>query len=1302
MSTVRSNKAASAPPSRATSVSREISGRFAAKTASSVGKAVLNNTTETFSDSGAGGLGGPPSSSLLETTTLSSALRALVPSNPSEFAAAHVVVESSVSSTQPIVTKQVNSTDRAVTQNGLAESSHSGGGIELSVSAASELNSSQLTQFSEDAAHHAGASSSQASVLSSPPSSQQPVFNHLSQTQTSSSSSSQEPEKDRINLDCSSDEDEAHFDPDTRSQRGSDTESESELSGGENEHKMPSSPSPFSPDSVGAPVCDCRSSAVSCLYSFCGSFTSLFSHAGEVFCDKLRTASEAIGLINDDGVVAVPTSSIYSDDVERLLRDCGSSVGSSDAYGVKRSVTLFPVGRVVDSYLDTTLFAVAGRLDLLAGCKVRIVDSDRKQWEMLVTRVREATVDGNSVRYFRFIGDIATKHMFDSPLAGSAMFDHKVYMSASTNGPAATRSVCVTFPLNKLKAHVRIVDGTLVAEAKLSDLFLDKRTIHDSRTAFKKVGVSLEHQSGRVSGNDADSDACALMSLSRLIITAAKLPERDATPCHLATLATALRESGAEFLQKEDCMVDLITTMITSSVQRPPATLASSRVNTRAAVGIGRERAVRAQSGALFFIDRVGNRESIVLDSSSDSESELDEIDYDLVCRYVVREVLIALSAASVKLLEPRVREPVVSAKGRRPLSVRENDLRQSKLSGVCNGIGGLNDGRPASAELAASAFASLRSKDFSAHNTCSDFGLHVLGFLLSRARVMNVGRLKCWKNSIRMEFYGWQKHNPSLPTGMIAMLPGHFEAITNLDLKHFEVVLPQSSTSLCIESVESMWKSMLATQPHNVVGVIAVDAIKAASATTTTSRTNNASTMADVVKSGAAPARTASTQSPSGSSAATGSENALLDAETASQLSLLARDAAKARIRDEIHRLQSADPRRKFFARVALKELNKSRCNVEAIETALTCPVMCLRGAQCQQIASKACLRLHDCAVARSMSAENMQPIVKQIRMQHQSRLSAGRREPSSRTEPRPEEQSLRVITGPSQTSLAGSSDHVDAGKPTEQTQSVANAKQDSLSKQHKVSTNPQADASGHLSKKPTRSSAISTPARRKIVSDTFEAVTVEFRDDLPTNLRSLIKKHLHLAVQVAASSVASSFGAGAESESDSQLQKASSSTSGRKRDDRSRREQNRRKKTVQAAAVISQQEATQPDSSSNANTASAASDSSNGSVAAPAQLSSPIASPQQPQEVTVGGGTRSDKPHFQADPFAFRQAVSDGFLPSNGMHGYYSQNRRPMPQPFYYPVGFSPVDHLSAGAHGQMPFYPPPHYPSFYSSSH
>ena len=305
----------------------------------------------------------------------------------------------------------------------------------------------------------------------------------------------------------------------------------------------------------------------------------------------------------------------------------------------------------------------------------------------------------------------------------------------------------------------------------------------------------------------------------------------------------------------------------------------------------------------------------------------------------MVREVLIALSA--VKLLKACVREPVVNAKGRRSLSVRENDLRHSMLSGVCNGIGGLNDGRPASAGLAASAFASLQIKDFSPHNTCSDFGLHVLGFMLSRARVMNVGRLKCWKNSIRMEFYGWQKHNPSLSTGMIAMLPGHFEAITNLDLKHFEVVLPQSSTSLYIESVESMWKSMLATQPHNVVGVIAVDVIKAASAATTSSTTSrtNASTMADVVKSITASARS-TVQSSSGSNAAGVSDQAL-DDETASQLRLLAREAAKARIRDEIRRAQAVHPRRKIFAQLALKELNKSSCNVEAIETALTCPVM-------------------------------------------------------------------------------------------------------------------------------------------------------------------------------------------------------------------------------------------------------------------------------------------------------------------------------------------------------------------------
>ena len=319
-----------------------------------------------------------------------------------------------------------------------------------------------------------------------------------------------------------------------------------------------------------------------------------------------------LSVTNSEQLLRPSTSSMMTarwrlQPLQSTMRYCGSSVGSSDAYGVKRSVTLFPVGRVVDSYLDTTLFALAGRLDLLAGCKVRIIDSDRKQWEMLVTRVREATVDGNAVRYFRFIGDIATKHMFDSPLAGSAMFDHKVYMSSSSNSSAVTRSVCVTFPLNKLKAHVRIVNGTLVAEAQLSDLFLDKKTISESRAAFKQVGVSLEHQSGRALSNDADSNACALMSLSRLIITAAKVPER-ATQDHLVSLAACLRESGAEFLHEEDCMADLITTMITSSVQRSPSTAASSRVNTRAATAVPLAVPVSVQSeprAVLSFLSTV-------------------------------------------------------------------------------------------------------------------------------------------------------------------------------------------------------------------------------------------------------------------------------------------------------------------------------------------------------------------------------------------------------------------------------------------------------------------------------------------------------------------------------------------------------------------------------------------------------------------------------------------------------------------------------------------------------------------------
>ena len=269
---------------------------------------------------------------------------------------------------------------------------------------------------------------------------------------------------------------------------------------------------------------------------------------------------------------------------------------------------------------------------------------------------------------------------------------------------------------------------------------------------------------------------------------------------------------------------------------------------------------------------------------------------------------------------------------------------------------------------------------------------------------------------------------------------------------------------------------------------------------------------------------------------------------------------------------------------------------------------------------------------------------------MQQQSRLSlAAGRELNNQTESRPEKQS--PITGPSQAS--GSIDQ-DAGKPTQQP--VATAK---------------------LSRRP----AISTPTRRKIVSDAVEAVTVELHDDLPNNFRSVIKKHLHLAVRAAAT-VASSSDARAESESKFQFQKASASspTSGRNR------VRNRRNKAVRVAAVF--QEATAIVSSAPFNS----------SVAVPAQLSSPIVSPQQPQEAAVGGGFVPDKPHLQLDPLSFRQAVNDGLVASNGtgIHGYYSQNRRPMPSPFYFPVGFSPVGHPSAN--GQMPFYPP-HHPSFYS---
>jgi hypothetical protein len=853
----------------------------------------------------------------------------------------------------------------------------------------------------------------------------------------------------------------------------------------------------------------------------------------------------------------------------------------------------------------------------------------------------------------------------------------------------------VTFPLNKLKAHVRIVEGSLEPSVlQTAELYLDQPTITKSRAAFKHAGIDLEHQLGRVSGDDDDSEACALMSLARLILSAANIPKTAASIIQLAHLGQALRESGKDFLRSEICMADLIATMITSSVTCPqPAAAASpmqrSSRSGGSSSGTGAseryvERAVQSQTGAFFFIDRVGNRNArIVIDDSSDSDTDdhviIDDPDFDLVCRYVVREVLLELASAKLLRLS-RFLEPVGNAQNRRSLSVRENELRESMLVAICNGIGGLNDGRTASAKVAASAFLSLRESDFSVHNSCSDFGLHVLGFMLSRAGVLNVGRLKCVKNFLRMEFYGWQRHDPSLTTGLIAMLPSHFEAVTAIDLDRFEVVQPQSSTSLYIETIDSMWQTLMALQPSNVVGVLAVDKIKAAATYAAAAASTGGAAAGSGSGAGGAQPPT------SGLSAAAASHSGHVDA-----------DATKARVKKALQAILSDQPKRRFFAQMALKELDKDGCDADAIEISLGCPAMCIRGPNCPQLSSNTCVRVHDCSVARAMTPESMQPYVDRIKEARRSRSLSAKSASNSKSSASASQLSTKVSAGSGAVAPVVGPSKPSAASGASVSQVAASG---SMKHKHAAVSSTQHPAS--------TAAPISKSSRRQLVSGVIQAVAVESGGaGLTGQVRSLVKKHLHLAIQHAAEVATSTANRTSDVsvvesaiEQGNKSPKAGASSSKRRRNRKKQKSSQHVSASEQPQTLHLTQTAMASAAGAFAADSASARDSGKASDSAQTVVTSTNATGSGSHCASSAPPARPGHGHFWPPPLDF----GSGYYWPGPPATYRQYAHLPPPSMAagnYLPVGFSPApaSYSSAGHMPYHPNYPPPH---LYSPAH
>ena len=346
--------------------------------------------------------------------------------------------------------------------------------------------------------------------------------------------------------------------------------------------------------------------------------------------------------------------------------------------------------------------------------------------------------------------------------------------------------------------------------------------------------------------------------------------------------------------------------------------------------------------------------------------------------RRVVCEVISAMESDRIIRAADQSLAASTTSRTSRQLNLRESAIRSDMLRAIADQVG-VNHAVSitATAKAISSAFASLVSVDFRTHEQCSDFGLHVMGFLMKRAELINVGRLSCERVSVRMEFYGWAPHRISLPTGMMAMMPNHFEAILNINLQKIEFVVPQSSAALLTETVGSMWMSIMSKQSDDVVGMIALDEER----TKAMKRKPQAPTTVNPTDSDLRP----SAASQSAASALDISANA-----ASSNLALTLRTEIEVELRALA--ASSRSPSQKvFLTKIAEQLLATSNADLNALLCALRAdaPVLCVFGSRCHR---DDCLRLHDERSLAALDPHGVQALSDRIRKQGRTRRQHSR----------------------------------------------------------------------------------------------------------------------------------------------------------------------------------------------------------------------------------------------------------------------------------------------------------------------